>query len=68
MNDMETSQKYYDLAEHNKKYCDTLNARLEGKTEVDDQTTFLLQYPWHVCFVSYWYFDYIFQENPITNL
>lgn len=68
MNDMETSQKYYDLAVHNKKYCDTLKARLEGKTEVDDQTTFLLQYPWHVCFVSYWYFDYIFQENPITNL
>lgn len=63
MNDMETSQKYYDLAVCNKEFCDTLKARLEGRDEVEDQTTFLLQYPWHVCFVSYWYFDYIFQEN-----
>lgn len=63
MGDTVNSQKYYDLAVCNKEYCDTLKARLEGKDEVEDQTTFLLQYPWHVCFVSYWYFDYMFQEN-----
>lgn len=63
MNDATGSQKYYNLAVQNKEYCDTLKARLEGKNEVEDQTTFLLQYPWHVCFVSYWYFDYIFQET-----
>lgn len=57
--DIVFAQKYYDLAMRNKQYCDTLNARLEGKDKVDDQTTFLLQYPWHICFVSYWYFDYV---------
>lgn len=59
MNETSLSQKYYKLAVKYKDYCDTLKARLENKTEVEDQTTFLLQYPWHVCFVSYWYFDYI---------
>lgn len=62
MGEMEISRKYYNLALSNKEYCDTLKARLEGKNEVEDQTTFLLQYPWHVCFVSYWYFDYIPKE------
>lgn len=59
MNQDATAKKYYDLAIDYKKHCDTLKARLENKNEVDDQTTFLLQYPWHICFVSYWYFDYI---------
>lgn len=58
----ETAQKYYCWAVKNKQYCDTLSARLEGKTEVEDQTTFLLQYPWHVCFVSYWQFNYILSK------
>ncbi len=66
MNNEVNSQKYYDLAVCNKEYCDTLKARLEGKDEVEDQTTFLLQYPWHICFVSYWQFDYIFKENSIS--
>lgn len=65
MNNIATSEKYYNLAVCNKEYCDTLKARLEGKNEVEDQTTFLLQYPWHVCFVSYWYFDYIPIESVV---
>lgn len=68
MGDTVHMQKYYDLAVCNKEYCDTLKARLEGKNEVEDQTTFLLQYPWHVCFVSYWQFDYIFKENTISAI
>lgn len=62
MNEKSISQRYYDLAEKNKNYCDTLKARMEGKKVVEDETTFLLQYPWHVCFVSYWYFDCIFNR------
>lgn len=65
MNEISISQKYYKLAVKYKDYCDTLKARLENKTEVEDQTTFLLQYPWHVCFVSYWYFDYIVESEEI---
>lgn len=69
MGETEASRKYYNLAVNNKEYCDTLKARLEGKNEVEDQTTFLLQYPWHVCFVSYWYLDYIPQrENSLTAI
>lgn len=58
-----SATKYYNLALDCKEYCDTLKARLENKNEVEDQTTFLLQYPWHVCFVSYWYFDYLFENR-----
>lgn len=62
INERMPSKKYYDLAVKNKEYCKTLKARLEGKKEVEDQTTFLLQYPWHVCFVSYWYVDFIYEN------
>lgn len=63
MDEGKISEKYYNLAVNYKEYCNTLKARLENKNEVEDQTTFLLQYPWHVCFVSYWFFDYIFKDS-----
>lgn len=59
MGNHEKAEKYYAKALKNKKFCQTLKARLEGKETVDDNTTFLLSKPWHVCFVSYSYFDYI---------
>lgn len=65
MNAMAIAEKYLNLAVRDKEHCVTLKARLEGQKEVEDQTTFLLQYPWHVCFVSYWQFDYIFQESSL---
>lgn len=57
--DLAKQQNFYNLAYKNRHYCETLTARLEGKDEVADNTTFLLSLPWHVCFVSYWYFDYL---------
>mgnify|MGYP004655749251 CR=1 FL=1 len=50
---------FYKRAYFYREYCETLKARLEGKNTVSDNTTFLLTKPWHVCFVSYWYFDYL---------
>lgn len=58
-NNLEKEKYFYKLAYVNRKYCETLKARIEGKAEVEDNTTFLLSKPWHVCFVSYWYFDYL---------
>lgn len=60
MGDKKEADKYFQLAVKYKEHCDTLKARLEGRRQVEDNTTFLLQYPWHVCFVSFWYFDYVF--------
>lgn len=59
MGNHEQAAKYYSKAAKNKEFCQTLKARLEGKSVVEDNTTFLLSKPWHVCFVSYGYFDLI---------
>lgn len=59
MGNHEESAIFYSKAQKNKEFCRTLKARLEGKDVVEDNTTFLLSKPWHVCFVSYGYFDFI---------
>lgn len=63
MGNIKEQQYFYGLAYANRKYCETLKARLENKESVSDNTTFLLSKPWHVCFVSYWYFDYLKDLN-----
>ena len=59
----EKSEEYYKYSVKYKDHCETLKARLEGRSEVADNTTFLLNYPWHICFVSYWYFDLIYDDS-----
>ena len=59
MNNLEKQTYFYNLAVANKRFCKTLTARLNGEDVVSDNTTFLLSKPWHVCFVSFWYIDYL---------
>ena len=50
------AEKYYNIAYEYRKHCNTLNARFNSST-ANDGTTPLIDYPWHVCFLSYWDVD-----------
>lgn len=52
----EAAELYYKKADKLKAYCHTLECRING-TFTSDGTDFLLNKPWHVCFLSHWCFD-----------
>lgn len=52
---------YYNKAIQLKPYCKPVKARLENK--ITNETKFALTKPWHVCFLAYWTYDLLFEND-----
>jgi len=58
------SQKYHNLAWNHRDYCSSLKSRMEGTVQ---DNRFILNLPWHVCFLAYWEYDILISYPEITH-